>query len=165
METTSEVKKQFVKLGFNKEETQEVVGTLNLLVSNYHVFYQKLRNYHWNVKGPDFFDLHEKFEELYLAAVINIDEIAERIRVYGHTPFSTFREYLDNSEITETGTNLTSKQMVAEVLTDIEIIDSFLVDAIDIASEIGDVATVEIANRMIRDIEKQHWMLTAFTGR
>ena len=165
MDTPTEVKKQFVKLGFSKEETIDVVDSLNLLMANYQVFYNKLRNYHWNVKGSDFFDLHEKFEELYLAAVNDIDVIAERIRVYGHTPMSTMKDYLKNSEIKETGSDLSSEEMVSEVLADIEIIDSFLVETVDTASEIGDVATVDFVNKMIKDIEKQHWMLSAFSGR
>ncbi len=165
MTTPKVTKKQFAKLGFDKEETTEVVNTLNALLANYHIFYQKLRNYHWNVKGGDFFDLHEKFELLYTAAIANIDEIAERIRVFGHTPLSTLKDYLEQSDITETGTDLNSEAMVNEVLSDIETIDSFLVEAMDTASEIGDVATVDILNKMIKEIEKEHWMLSAFTGR
>jgi starvation-inducible DNA-binding protein len=44
----------YKKLGFEKEETEEIVEALNLLLANYHVHYQKLRNFHWNVEGPDF---------------------------------------------------------------------------------------------------------------
>lgn len=165
METTKVIKKQFAKLGFDKEETTDVVNSLNTLLANYHVYYQKLRNYHWNVKGGDFFDLHEKFEELYTVATVNIDDIAERIRVFGHTPLSTLQAYLDHAEITETGTDLSPEEMVSEVISDIETMDSFLVEALDTASEVGDVATVALLNKMIKDIEKEHWMLSAFTGR
>ncbi len=164
MDTTKK-KKQYVKLGFNKEETNELVENMNFLLANYHVFYQKLRNYHWNVTGGDFFDLHDKFEELYTEAVGNIDELAERIRVFGKTPMSTLKEYLENSDIQETGTELSEKEMLAEVIKDIEIIDSHLINVVDIAGEIGDVATVEIVNAMIRSIEKEHWMLSAFSGK
>ena len=34
---------------------------LNTLLADYQVHYQKLRNYHWNVRGPMFFELHLKF--------------------------------------------------------------------------------------------------------
>lgn len=53
------------KLGFEKKEQEKVVERLNALLCNYQVYYQKLRNFHWNVKGPDFYDLHEQFEEEY----------------------------------------------------------------------------------------------------
>src|SRR6478736_9047862 len=88
-----------VKLGWTSEETERITQVLNQLLANYSVHYQKLRNYHWNVKGPDFFDLHEQFEMQYNEALQNIDDIAERIRIFQETPMSTMKEYLDASEI------------------------------------------------------------------
>lgn len=66
-------------------KTDTLVNKLNALLANYHVFYQKLRNFHWNVKGDDFFDQHEKFEQYYDTTKLNIDVIAERIRVWPQT--------------------------------------------------------------------------------
>ena len=91
--------KTYKKLGFSNEETQELVDHLNKLLANYQVHYQKLRNFHWNVEGPDFFDLHEQFEIEYDAVKAQIDEIAERIRVFGANPISTMQGYLDVAEI------------------------------------------------------------------
>ncbi len=150
------------KFGFTSLETAELVTGMNKVLANYHVFYQKLRNYHWNVKGSDFFDLHEKFEELYTSAVTNIDEIAERIRVFGQTPMSTLGEYLEVSEIKETGYNLTSVEMTREVLKDIVILDSYLADVAVVAYKLGDVATSDLINTMLKNLEKEHWMLTAW---
>ena len=152
----------YKKLGYSGMDTVKIVNNLNTLLANYQIHYQKLRNFHWNVKGGDFFDMHEKFEELYTSAMGNIDEIAERIKVYGETPLSTLKEYLDTSEIQEVGTDLSSDKMVAEVLKDMETLDSFMIDAVEAASEIGDVASVDLLNSMIKTIEKEHWMLTSF---
>jgi starvation-inducible DNA-binding protein len=154
--------KTYRKLGFDAQETQKVVENLNLLLANLHVHYQKLRNYHWNVVGPDFFELHQVFEDEYNAVKVEIDEIAERIRVFGKTPMSTLNEYLDNSEIKETGTDLSSDKMVEEVLKDFEILLSFMVDTTEAAEEIGDIATADLLTGYIKRTEKQHWMLTAF---
>jgi starvation-inducible DNA-binding protein len=152
------------KLGFDAEETNEVVEALNNLLANYHVHYQKLRNYHWNVTGHDFFELHEVFEQEYNAVKLAIDEIAERIRVFGKTPLSTLKEYLDVAEIKETGTDLTSGKMVEEILSDFEVLLSFMVDTIEAAEEIGDIATNDLITGYIKRTEKMHWMLTAFSS-
>jgi starvation-inducible DNA-binding protein len=82
----------------------DLVNTLHALLANYHVHYQKLRNFHWNVKGSDFFDLHEKFEEQYDASKIANYEIAVRVSVFGGTPLSTMRDFLDNAEIKDSQT-------------------------------------------------------------
>ena len=155
-------KKAFVKLGFRPLEAAELVIKLNQLLANYHVHYQKLRNFHWNVKGGDFFDLHEKFEAQYNQAKLNIDEIAERVRVFGKTPLSTLKEYLEQSTIKEVGTNLSGRQMVEEVLSDYRILLEHMVDVVDSAVDVGDIGTQDLINTFIKETEKSHWMFTAF---
>lgn len=150
------------KLGFDAKETEEVVSTLNLLLANLHVHYQKLRNFHWNVVGSDFFELHNVFEEEYDQVKIQIDEVAERIRVFGMTPYSTLKEYLEFSDIKEVVTDLPSDKMIEEVLKDFEILLSLMVDATVAAEEIDDVATEDLITAYIKRTEKRHWMLTSF---
>jgi starvation-inducible DNA-binding protein len=154
--------KAFRKLGFTPEETQTLVMHMNRLLANYHIHYQKLRNFHWNVKGNDFFELHEVFENLYDKVYSNIDELAERIRVFGHTPFSTLREYLHHAELAEVATNLSGKAMVREVLDDITILLSFMMDVSNAAQEIGDIGTIDLVNDFVKGMEKDHWMLNAW---
>lgn len=162
MKKEEKAKKPFKKLGFTKLETAEIVKRMNLLLANYHIHYQKLRNYHWNVKGPDFFDIHEQFELAYNEAKVNIDDVAERIRVFGQTPMSTLREYLDTAEIKETAPTLTSNEMVKEIINDYEMLLSFMSDVVDAAIDIGDVGTEDLMKDFMKGIEKTHWMLTAF---
>lgn len=157
--------KRYRKLGFDKKETERLVESMNELLANYSVHYQKLRNYHWNVKGADFFDLHEQFEDRYNIAKESIDEIAERIRVFGHTPVSTMSEYLKISNIKETGTDIEAEEMVKEVLRDYEVLLSYLTDTMNAAIDIGDVGTEDMLNTFIQDMEKHHWMLSAFLGK
>lgn len=52
-------------LNIEKDQILPVVTELNVLLADYHVYYQKLRNFHWNVLGENFFDLHNRFEEMY----------------------------------------------------------------------------------------------------
>ncbi|PHR47272.1 MAG: DNA starvation/stationary phase protection protein [Fluviicola sp.] len=155
--------KTYKKLGFDSEETKDVVENLNKLLANLHVHYQKLRNYHWNVEGPDFFDIHETFEEEYNEVKLEIDEIAERIRVFGKTPYSTLSKYLEVSEIKETGTDLKADEMVKEILRDFEILLSFMVDSVEASEKIGDISTNDLVTGFMKRREKKHWMLTAFS--
>ncbi|TVP47909.1 MAG: DNA starvation/stationary phase protection protein [Mongoliibacter sp.] len=160
MKTTD--KRVFKKLGYKENESEKIVESLNKLLANYHVHYQKLRNFHWNVTGSDFFDLHEKFEELYNEAKVNIDLVAERIRVFGMTPFSLITDYLEHSDIKEVGTDLSSKEMVDEVLKDFEILNDNLDECAKKVAELGDSATEDMLIAFIKDIELHHWMLTSF---
>lgn len=161
MSTKSE-KRVFKKLGYNKNESEKIVASLNQLLANYHVHYQKLRNFHWNVTGGDFFDLHEKFEELYTESFANIDLIAERIRVFGMTPYSLMKDYLKYADIKEVGTDLSSKEMVNEVLKDFQILVDNMNDCAIKVADLGDSATEDMLIAFIKSVELHHWMLTSF---
>ncbi|RAW01398.1 Dps family protein [Pseudochryseolinea flava] len=154
-----------IKLGWSTEETERISIVLNELLANYSVHYQKLRNYHWNVKGSDFFDLHLEFEEQYNEARENIDVIAERIRVFGKTPLSTMRDYLEISEIKETTTDLKSDIMVREILSDYRILLQYMFSVVGVAIDQNDSGTEEMTKKFINSIEKHHWMLSAFLSK
>ena len=105
-------------LRWTAEERKRITASLNELLANYQVHYQKLRNYHWNVTGGDFFDVHEKLELQYTEAQANIDLIAERIRVFRSRPLSTYAEYLKESTLKEDPTVPESDQMMKNLLAD-----------------------------------------------
>lgn len=152
------------KLGFKKEEKEQVVEKLNALLCNYQVYYQKLRNFHWNVKGSDFYDLHEQFEKEYNHAKAHIDAVAERIRTIGATPISTLQQYLNHSTIEEPKGELSSGEMVTRITNDIQILVSHHVEAIEQANLVGDLGTSDMLTKELKRIEKQHWMLTSFNS-
>lgn len=102
-------------LGIKQVSILDTAEELNNLLSNYQVYYQNLRNYHWNISGQHFFDLHEKFEDLYNNAKVSIDEIAERILTLRLKPASTLSTYLERSEIKEYVTT-DSNDMVRAIL-------------------------------------------------
>ena len=153
------------KLGWTTDEIENICSALNQLLANYSVHYQKLRNYHWNVKGPDFFDLHEQFEMQYTEALKNIDDIAERIRIFQETPLSTMKEYLDSSDIKETSPSLSAELMVREILSDYRILLEHMFAVVVIAVEQSDSGTEEMIKVFIHNIEKHHWMMSAYLAK
>ena len=153
------------KLGWSTGETEEITKSLNDLLSNYSVHYQRLRGYHWNVKGSDFFDLHEQFETQYTEAIQNIDDIAERIRIFGKAPLSTMQEYLDTAELKETGSQLSSELMIRELLNDYRTLLQYMFAVVEVAVENNDSGTEGMVKKFINSIEKHHWMLSAFMAK
>lgn len=154
-----------LKLGWNTKQIEEITQALNTLLANYNIHLQKLRNYHWNVKGGDFFDLHEQFEAQYNQAALFIDEIAERIRVFNVAPWGTLKAYIENSEIKETDSDIGADIMVREVLNDYNILLDNMTDIIDISSTHKDFGTERMIKQFIQSIEKNHWMLSSFMAK
>ena len=147
----------------NSDKLAPVVSQLNILLADYHVYYQKLRNFHWNIIGKNFFDLHIKFEELYGDARLKIDEIAERILTLRYHPVSTYSEYLEMSSLKEVKSLLNDQEMVEILLKDHKTILSRMKNVVDKADEAGDEGTIDLIGAYIRELEKASWMLNAWS--
>lgn len=139
-----------------------VVTELNVLLADYHVFYQKLRNFHWNVLGENFFDLHQRFEEMYSDTRVKIDEVAERIITLKYHPVSKLGDYLEISNIKESSPLLSDKEMVETIVKDQEILIKQLYKINEEANENNDEGTIDLISGYIRQIEKSSWMLNAW---
>ncbi|MER3376122.1 MAG: ferritin-like domain-containing protein [Allomuricauda sp.] len=162
MEAVKAKNKTFKKIGFTYLETAEIVVALNTVLANYQVFYNKLRNFHWNIEGPEFFELHEEFENEYNTVKENIDIVAERIRVFGVKSNFSLKRTLELSKIKEMEKNISALEMVREVLRDFEIIHDGLLDGVNASLETGDVATERMLTDFITELEKRHWMFTSY---
>ena len=138
-------------VGLKTKSIEHTVVDLNRLLSNYHVYYQNLRNYHWNIAGPHFFDLHEKFEELYNVAKTSIDEIAERILTLRYAPTSTMKEYLELADINEKPT-LDAIEMVSNILDDHKALIDNMRSVISKASKADDEGTIDLIAGFLSDI-------------
>ncbi|WP_244264656.1 Dps family protein [Haloplasma contractile] len=135
---------------------------MNKQLSNWTVLYMKLHNYHWFVKGKDFFTLHEKFEEFYDEAAKYIDELAERQLMLNNKPLGTLKECLSTSSITEGTYNETPSQMVQAIIHDFNTIINESKTAITAAEEQKDDATADLFIGIIGSLEKHNWMLKTF---
>lgn len=141
---------------------QALEKQMNLLIANWTTMYMKLHNFHWYVKGHNFFTLHIKFEELYDEAAGYIDDIAERLLSISGKPVATLRESLELATIKEAAGNETPDQMVAAIVADFEVLDKELREGMSIAEEAGDEATSDLLLGVVSTLEKHRWMLNAF---
>jgi len=149
-------------LNIKEDQLLPVVIELNTLLAEYHLYYQKLRNFHWNILGRNFFDLHQQFEEMYADARTKIDEIAERILTLRYHPMSNLSAYLETATIKESTGKLQDTQMVAEILQAHSILLKQMAKVISKAEEVKDEGTIDLMGAYIREMEKVSWMLNAW---
>lgn len=147
------------------KSNEEVVKVLNQQVANWTVAFTKLHNFHWYVKGPNFFSLHTKFEELYDEASQYIDDLAERILAAGGNPVATLKESLDLSMIKEADKGYKAEEMVEELSQDFDNVSKQLEEAIEVASNADDDVTEDMFIGMQTNIDKHNWMLKSYLGR
>lgn len=149
-------------LNLDKKKISATAKELNILLADYHLYYQKVRNFHWNIVGHNFFDLHTKFEEMYEDAKIKIDEIAERILTLRFQPTSNFSDYLEMSSIKESSEDTKDVEMVKILLEDHGKLLQQMRKVIDAAEKADDEGTIDMIGGYIGHIEKISWMLDAW---
>jgi len=150
------------QIGLNQEKSEQLADKLNILLSNYQLFYINTRGFHWNITGEKFFELHLKFEELYNDSLVKIDEIAERILTLGHTPLHTFSDYSGNSSIKEAKNITDARPAVEAVVSGFQTLLEVEREILDLSDEANDEGTNALMSDYIREQEKLVWMYNAF---
>ncbi|MDQ0272274.1 Dps family protein [Cytobacillus purgationiresistens] len=140
----------------------KLIQSVNRQVANWTVLYVKLHNYHWYVKGSNFFTLHEKFEELYNEANDHVDELAERILALGGNPVATMKDCLETASIEEATGKENERDMVQSVCNDFEKMLDELQEGIELASEANDEGTGDMLIAVKQSLKKHTWMFKAF---
>lgn len=151
------------KTGLDAKQRSGVVVLLEQLLADEHVLYVKTRNYHWNVTGPRFHDLHKFFEGQYEAIAEKIDEVAERIRALGELSPGSMAAFIQSARLKEhAGAIPDADTMIRNLLEDHEaVIRSLRVDLVTANEKYGDAGTSDFLTGLMEDHEKMAWMLRA----
>lgn len=137
-----------------------ITEDLNLFLSNLNVFYRKLQNYHWNIKGEDFFNVHEKLEEYYNDVNEQIDEIAEHILIIDGQPLGTMSDYLEITQIKEAqNEKICSKKIFEAILKDYNILIENAAKIKEDADNEKRYATSALMDEYLQDFSKKVWMI------
>lgn len=149
-------------IGLDVEKSKNLAEKLNKLLADYSVFYQNVRGYHWNIKGDKFFELHDKFQELYEDLFVKIDEVAERIRTLGHAPHHKYSKYLKDADVKESTEVADGVQDVKDTLESLKIIIILQREILDLSADADDEGTNALMSDYIREQEKLVWMYSAY---
>ncbi len=151
-------------IGMNDAQRAAVVETLNSLLADEYLLYTKTRNYHWNVVGPQFNDLHKFFEAQYGELNDFVDEVAERARTLGGQALGTLAEFTQHARLKEQpGKAPDAKGMLATLLADHEApIRHLRTDADAVMDKHKDAGTNDFLVGLMEKHEKMAWMLRAF---
>lgn len=151
-------------IDLSDEQREGVAKILNLLLSDEYLLYAKTRNYHWNVVGPQFNDLHKFFEEQYAEHNEIVDDVAERERSRGEWAFGTLTEFSRHTRLTEhPGKYPEVREMIGNVLADHEaLVRQLRSDLETCAEKYHDMGTNDFLTGLMEKHEKMAWMLRAF---
>lgn len=145
--------------------TNELVSKLNGLLAAYQIHYQNIRGLHWNIKGENFFELHVKYEELYIRTQDIIDDIAERLLSLEAEPLHKYADYLEKSALKENGKIYTGKEGVDYIVKAQKTILDLEREILHLSDDLNDEGTNAMMSDLIGEKEKTTWMFKAWLNK
>jgi len=148
-----------IDIGIAENARNQIAGGLARVLADSYTLYLKTHNYHWNVTGPRFRELHLMFEEQYTELATAVDEIAERIRTLGAFAPGSYAEFSELSSIREAGGPIPAEEMVRDLVSANETLVRTIREILPDSQDANDESTASLlADRMVVH-EKTAWML------
>ena len=140
-------------------DISELQKALKVAFASEFTYYLKAHNFHWNVEGMFFKQLHDLFGDIYEEVHGNIDDFAENIRkTQAYTPGSLERFSMLSRVDDENGVP-DAKGMVAELLQDSEKMVQILKATFKIAEGLNEQGLADFIAGRIDAHQKHAWML------
>jgi starvation-inducible DNA-binding protein len=153
-----------IEIGLTDDQRAGVAEILDRTLADLYVLYTKTRNYHWNVVGEHFRELHKLLEEQYEQLDEAIDLVAERSRKLGAPALGTLKEFLDHASLKEQpGDYPDSYTMLSNLCGDHESVIQWLRKSADDCEEkYHDMGTNDFLIGLMQEHEKMAWMLRSY---
>ena len=144
------------------EVREQVITLLNQHLADAFDLYSQAKQAHWNVKGPEFFQLHELFDKLADETEGYVDLIAERITALGGTAAGTVRMSAAASRLDEypldVSRGLSSVEALAGAYASLA---KTTREAIETTERADDADTADLLTEVSRGLDKSLWFLEA----
>ena len=141
---------------------EQMVELLNARLADTLDLFSQTKQAHWNVKGPDFYQLHLLFDEHAGCAAEWTDQIAERAVMLGGYATGTVRMSAANSQLPEFPTDITNgMDYVTAVAERWGIYANAVREAIDTADQAGDADTADMFTELSRQADMNLWFQEA----
>ncbi|MFV0322462.1 MAG: Dps family protein [Alphaproteobacteria bacterium] len=153
-----------INIGIELKDRKEIGDGLNHLLADSYTLYLLTHNFHWNVTGPRFRDLHMMFEEQYTELAEAIDEIAERIRSLGLSAPGTYKAFESLTAIESLEGVPSAETMVEALVNAHETVVRTCRTVLKKAQDADDESTASLVGDRMRVHEKTAWMLRSMAA-
>jgi len=150
-----------IDIGINKENRSEISEGLKRLLADSYTLYLQTHNFHWNVTGPQFRELHLMFEEQYQELALAVDDIAERIRTLDVPAPGTYKAFAELSSVKEVDGIPSSADMVKLLTKGHEQVVKTARKVLKVAQEADDESSASLVSDRMRVHEKTGGVLRA----
>jgi starvation-inducible DNA-binding protein len=138
---------------------EQLANQLKTCISDSFTFYFKTHSYHWNVEGPDFYEFHKLFGEIYEEVLGGIDTLAEQVRtldVYAPTTLASIKEI---TTIVEDDAIVSPVEMARRLFVENNKVIASLMSGYKMAEEMGELGISNYLQDRIQAHQKHAWFL------
>ena len=137
---------------------ENTIQMLNQIQADALMMFTKVHNYHWNVKGLQFYGIHQKTEEFYTYFGVMYDDLAERLLQLNVKPIVTLKGVMDKTKIKEeTKDNFNVEYVVENLVKDFEYFLKMFKELSAVSEK--DTPTQAYSDEQIGHFQKELWML------
>jgi starvation-inducible DNA-binding protein len=160
--TVSKQKLYSTRIDLAEDIRVKVIEILNQTLAATLDLKTQTKQAHWNVKGMDFYQLHELFDEMATELEEYVDMVAERVTALGGVAMGTARIAAAESILPEYALDAVSGADHVTALADrFGTYAKHVREAIDSTDELGDLDTADLYTEISRNIDKRLWFLEA----
>lgn len=150
------------RIDIPKDNRSKLVDLLNSRLADVTDLYTQAKQAHWNVKGSDFYQLHEMYDRLAEELLPFADMIAERATALGGEALGTVRMAASSSSLKEFPRDAYGSMDSADALADRYAMFALkLRESADEAEQLEDMDTNDLLIEVSREVDKQLWFLEA----
>jgi len=150
------------RIDLSADVREKVVAILNHSLAATLDLKTQTKQAHWNVKGKDFYQLHELFDEMASEIEEYVDMVAERVTALGGTALGTARIAADRSILQEYPLDAIDGHEHVTALADrYATYAKHVREAIEATDELGDADTADLYTEISRTVDKRLWFLEA----
>jgi len=140
----------------------ELIALLNARLADTLDLKLQTKHAHWNVKGPQFQQLHELFDGMAARLEAHSDLLAERVTALGGTANGTARQVAAASTLAEYDLRATAgAEHVRALASRLARLAAAVRAAIDESTRLGDMSTADLFTEISRAADKDLWFLEA----
>jgi starvation-inducible DNA-binding protein len=141
---------------------EQMVQLCNEQLADTFDLFSQTKQAHWNVKGPQFYPLHELYDDLAETLLGHVDLIAERATALGGAATGTAQMAAQATRLPDFSAGPVGSMESVEMLVErYAAVAESTRQAIDQADEAGDMDTSDLFTEVSRDLDKSLWFLEA----
>jgi starvation-inducible DNA-binding protein len=160
----SETKQKLVRtsIDIEQESRTKMIEMLNIHLADTFDLFSHTKQAHWNVKGREFIQLHELYDELAEILLKFVDMIAERATALGGIAHGTVRMAAKQTRLSDFPDGpIGSIESVEALVERYAELAASVRAAIDSAEEAEDMSTADLMTEFSRELDKALWFLEA----